>query len=232
MRFLRSGLAPLRTQNCKYSRRQADINPGMRREKSFGSQTMTGRRATGRTIFTTLILGALAAPLGGCNGVFPGGTGDGGTQFSEAGCGSSYTDPAFDYGFELPAEAEMIRTKNESNSLTNSVWTFTDGEALINVITRVQAASADADLGTVVSFTNDLSVSAGADLLGEEEVILANGSTAILTTIRFDGLTTFRVETLSNSRMYTVEAVVEESARTADLDDLLSDIVLSLCVGE
>jgi len=123
-----------------------------------------------------------------------------------------------------------VRTKNESNSLTNSLWTITESGALINLITRVQAASADASLGTVVTFANDLSVSAGADLLSEEEVALSNGGEGMQTIVRFDGLTTFRVQALSNSRLYTVEAVVEESARTTDIDGLLADIVLSLCV--
>lgn len=193
---------------------------------------MTGCRANSNPVKTILALAAVSMALASCNGVFPGGPGDDGTQFSEAGCGTSYIDDRYDYGFELPDDATLVRTKNESNSLTNSLWTREEGDALINIITRVQGASADADLGTVVSFANNLAISTGADLLGEEEIVLANGESAILTTIRFDGLTTFRIQTLSNSRMYLVEAVIEEAARTADIDDAMLDVVLSLCVGE
>lgn len=170
---------------------------------------------------------------GGCNGFFPGGNSgpDNPTEFSETqACATDYSDDEYSYGFDLPADAELIRTKNETNSLTNSLWTITESGALINIITRVQAASQDASLGTVVSFANDLSVSAGADLLSEEEVTLSNGGKGIQTIIRFDGLTTFRVQAMSNARLFVVEAVVEESARTADIDALLSEMVLSICV--
>jgi|CXWL01.1.fsa_nt_gi hypothetical protein len=178
---------------------------------------------------------ALSVPglAGGCNGFFPGGNSgqDNPTEFSETQeCATAYSDAEFHYGFDLPSDAELVRTKNESNSLTNSLWTITESGALINIITRVQAASQDAVLGTVVTFANDLSISAGADLLSEEEVTLSNGGEGIQTTIRFDGLTTFRVQSLSNARLFVVEAVIEEAARTADMDSLLAATVLSLCV--
>lgn len=189
-------------------------------------------RNTRLSVASGLALGALSLAAG-CNGTFPLGNfgPDNPTEFSEAeGCATVYSDEEFGYGFDLPADAELIRTKNESNSLTNSLWTFTESDSLINIITRVQAASEGASLGTLVTFANDLSVSAGADLLSEEEVDLSNDGSGIQTTIRFDGLTTFRVQALSGTSLYTVEAVVEESARTADLDSLLLAVVLSLCV--
>ncbi len=171
---------------------------------------------------------------GGCNGFFPADPGDQNpTDFAGIeGCATSYEDGNYDYGFDLPADAELVRTKNESNSLTNSLWTISESGALINIITRVQGASADASIGAVVSFANDLSVAAGADLLSEEEVELSNKAVGIQTIIRYDGLTTFRVQALSKARLYVVEAVVEESARNADIDELLSGIGLSLCIGE
>lgn len=184
-----------------------------------------------------VVLGLAISALGvtaGCNGFIPGGDSDPNpTQFSEVeGCATSYADERYNYGFDLPADAELVRTKNESNSLTNSLWTITESGALINIITRVQSASADASVGTVVAFANDLAVSAGADLLSEEEVELSNENVGIQTIIRFDGLTTYRVQALSDARQFLIEAVVEESARTADIDALLSDIVLSLCIGD
>jgi len=195
---------------------------------------MTGcRMEVCRTMLKPLPFVLLALGLGGCNAVIPGGSGnDDGTQFSETGCGSSYTDQAYDYGFDLPTDATLVRTKNETSSLTNSLWTITESKALINIKTRVEGASADADLGTVVSFSNDLAVLGGADLLAEEEVVLGDGDAGIQTTLRFDGLTTFRVQALANSRLYSVEAVIQEADRTAETDQLLSDIVLSLCVGD
>lgn len=194
---------------------------------------MTGCLANvGRMMRNCLPLALLGVGLAGCNVLFPGDGNDDGTQFSETGCGTSFSDQEYDYGFGLPADAELVRTKNESDSLTNSLWTLAEGDSLINIITRVEAASADAELGTVVSFANDLSVSAGADLLSEEEIVLANGDAGIQTTIRFDGLTSFRVQALANSRLYTVEAVIEEAARSSDNDELLLDVVQSLCIGE
>ena len=190
-------------------------------------------RNTQQSIALALSLSVLGL-AGGCNGYFSGGNSgqDNPTQFSETedGCATDYSDEEYNYGFDLPADAELVRTKNESNSLTNSLWTITESGALINIITRVQAASQDALLGTVVTFANDLSVSAGADLLSEEQVTLSNGGEGIQTIVRFDGLTTFRVQALSNVRLFLVEAVVEESARTAEMDSLLSGIVLSFCV--
>lgn len=190
-------------------------------------------RTSQRSIALGLALSALGFS-GGCNGFFPADSGeDNPTEFSAIdGCATSYGDEDYHYGFDLPAGAELIRTKNESNSLTNSLWTITESGALINIISRVQGASADATLGAVVSFANDLSVSAGADLLSEEEVALSNEGIGIQTIIRYDGLTTYRVQALSDSHLYVVEAVVEESARTADIDALLGEIVLSLCVGD
>ena len=175
----------------------------------------------------------LALGLGGCNALLPGGSGnDDGTQFSETGCASSYQDQVFDYGFDLPANSTLVRTKNDSNSLTNSLWTITEKSSLINIVTRVEGGSADADLGTVVSFSNDQAVSAGADLLAEEEVVLPNGGSGIQTTLRYDGLTKFRVQAMANSKIYSVEAVIQESDRTEESDIMLSDIVLSLCIGK
>jgi hypothetical protein len=189
-------------------------------------------RSTQQSAALVLTLSALSLAVG-CNGFLPGGTSGQGnsTEFSRTdGCATAYFDNEFNYGFDLPADAELIRTKNESNSLTNSLWTITESGALINIITRVQAASQHASLATVVSFANDLSVSAGADLISEEEVTLSNGGEGFQIIIRFDGLTAFRVQALSDARLFHVEAVVEESARTADMDAVLSEIVLSLCI--
>jgi hypothetical protein len=193
--------------------------------------------ALNRNSQRTLALGLALSALGlsaGCNGFFPADPADQNpTDFAGIeGCATSYEDEDYGYGFDLPADAELGRTKNESNSLTNSLWTITESGALINIITRVQGASADASIGAVVSFANDLSVAAGADLLSEEEVELSNEAVGIQTIIRYDGLTTFRLQALSDARLYVVEAVVEESARTAEIDALLGDIVLSLCVGD
>lgn len=190
-------------------------------------------RNSQRTLALSLALSALGLS-GGCNGFVPADPVDQNpTDFAGIeGCATSFEDEDYGYGFDLPADAEIVRTKNESNSLTNSLWTITESGALINIITRVQAASADASIGAVVSFANDLSVAAGADLLSEEEVELSNEAVGIQTIVRYDGLTTFRVQALSKARLYVVEAVVEESARNADMDELLSGIVLSLCVGE
>ncbi len=171
----------------------------------------------------------------GCNGSFPfvnSGT-DNPTEFSGIeGCATSFSDSDFNYGFDLPSDATLVRTKNESDSLTNSLWTITtDSGALVNIITRVQAVSDGVTLGSLVSAANDNSLSAGADLLTEEEVALSNNGAGFETMIRFDGLTTFRAQSLSDSQLYTVEAVIEDSARTTASDDLLSAMVLSLCVG-
>lgn len=190
-------------------------------------------RTTRGLIFSTLGVAGLAIGVG-CNGSFPPDSGgsDNPTEFSGIeGCATSFSDTDYNYGFDLPAQAELVRTKNESNSLTNSLWTFLESGSLVNVITRVEPVAAGSDLASIVSFSNDLSIAAGADLLSEEEVLLSNGGTAIQTTIRFDGLTTFRVQALSDTRLYTVEAVIEESARTTESDTLLNQIVASLCLG-
>lgn len=166
----------------------------------------------------------------GCNGFPPSGNGqENPTQFSETACAVGYYDEAYGYGFELPADAELIRTKNETNSLSNSLWTIEISGALVNIITRVQVASDDASLGTLVSFENDLAVAAGADL-SEEEVSLSNGGVGIQTIARFDGLTTFRVQALAHSRLYEVEAIVEASAASGDIAETLSELVMSLCI--
>lgn len=188
----------------------------------------SGRALVGGLSVAVLFAGA------GCNGVFPQNPDQNGnpTEFSGIeGCATSFSDDAFNYGFDLPPDAQLVRTKNDSNALTNSLWTFNASGVLVNVITRVEAVSSDDVLGSLVSFDNDLAVSAGADLLVEEVVALSNGGSGFETVLRFDGLTTYRVQALANSRLFTVEAVVEESARTSDSDSLMSDIVLSLCLG-
>jgi hypothetical protein len=190
-------------------------------------------RDSGLSVFCGVALSA-AALGAGCNGFVPPTTAPGNnpTEFSEIeGCATSYSDSEYNYGFDLPAEASIVRTKNETNSLTNSLWTLTQADSLINIVTRVQGASAGADLGTLVAFANDLSVSAGADLLVEEEAGLANAGQGMQTIVRFDGLTTFRVQALFGNHLYTVEAVVEEEARTPEMDAFLAGIGLSLCIG-
>lgn len=172
----------------------------------------------------------LAGLLAGCNGFVPGGnTQDNPTQFSETACAVGYYDEAYSYGFELSSDAELVRTKNDSTALTNSLWTLELDGALINVLTRVQSASSDASLGDLVGLSNDLAVAAGADL-SEEEVTLSQGLVGIQTIEHFDGLTTYRVQALSHSRLYEVEAIVEDAANSEDVAATLSELVLSICV--
>jgi len=157
---------------------------------------------------------------------------DPGTQFAEVKCTTIHYDETYNFGFALPAQAESVRTKNESNSLSNSQWTLADPDGLVQIVTRVQAASADATLTTSVRFTNSLAMASGADLLAEDEVVLSNGRNAIQSTTQFDGFTTLRVQDLVGSRMYTLEVIVDDSARTPELYEKVTAIVQSLCVDE
>jgi hypothetical protein len=173
--------------------------------------------------------------IGGCNS-FDFGPGevdqDPGTQFAEVKCITSHYDENYSYGFDLPAEAESVRTKNESNSLTNAFWTLEDPDGLVQIMTRVQAASSDSSLETSVRFANNLAMASGADVLAEDEVVLSNGRNAIQSITQFDGLTTLRVQDMVGSRMFTLEAIVDDSARTPELYEKVSAIVLSLCIDK
>jgi len=153
----------------------------------------------------------------------------GGTQFSGTACNASYLDGVFDYGFDLPANVEMIRSENDLDALTNSLWTVTFDGALINITTSVHDENSSATLAELVQSASDDVLFAGGDLLLEESVTLADGGEAYHTIVSLDGLTTSRVQTLVNDRLYSVEVIVATDSRSDAIDALASDTVLSLC---
>jgi hypothetical protein len=177
---------------------------------------------------------ALVIAIAGCNAFAPGGNepDDNGTQFSEAKCSVVQYDDRYGFGFDLPAGAEVVRTKNEANSLTNSAWAAEVSNTAVHIAVSVQPASPSASLQETVSVANDLAVARGAELMTQQDALLSNGGACILTVLRFDGLSTFRVQTQSNGRLYQVEAVADSARQTAELNTELSNLVLSLCVDE
>ncbi len=190
-----------------------------------------GRRT--RSVFVVdLLIGSIVI-TGGCGVILPTGNsvqGTDGTQFSGTACNVSYLDADFDYGFDLPASAEMIRTDNDLDAETNALWTVTFDSALVNITTSVQEANPGESLIELVQSADDDALLAGGDLLLEESITLANGGDAYHSVVSLDGLTTSRVQAFANDRFYTVEVIVATDARTDDTDALASDTVLSLCV--
>ena len=170
--------------------------------------------------------------MAGCNAFGPGddGTGDNGTQFSQTKCTVSQYDETYRFGFNLPSGAEIVRTKNEADSLTNSAWAATILNTPVQVSVRVEPSSAS--LQDAVRSLNDRAVARGAELMTEQDAVLSNGAAGVLSVLRFDGLSTFRVQTQSSSRLYELEAVIDSTSQTAELNSSISDLVLSLCVDE
>jgi len=149
-------------------------------------------------------------------------------------CDVAYYNSDFDYGFDLPLGADRLNFDDEQNFLFNARWTLDLGPDEVQIGTIVQdMLGSSPSLSDWVEEQNSLLRAGGAVFLTDVPITLSNGDTGNLSIYMDEvpiGMVAYVVRTIKHGRVYNVLAlaVIDDTAST---DPLLTDIVLSLCVG-
>lgn len=154
-------------------------------------------------------------------------------------CDVRFYNSDFGYGFDLPIGADLTNLDDKQNFLFNASWALDAGPDTVHIHTLVQDLSGTepVSLADFVELLYSSEKDNGYVFLTETPITLSNGDTGSLSIIVAGGesaipVVMYRVITIKHGgRTYVVSGTEAEEYLTASTDALLTDIVLSLCVG-
>jgi len=146
-------------------------------------------------------------------------------------CATTYYNPDFHFGFDLPANAELQNAdENEELIVFGRGWIFSFEGRVLGVGALVSQEPPQ-PLADFVSNLNQASESAGSVLLTVLAVTLGDDLPSIFTSlIRPDGSATYQVVTFANGYVYQLYSGFPESVPTEAADTFMLGILDSLCI--
>ena len=148
-------------------------------------------------------------------------------------CDVAYYNSDFGYGFDLPLGADLQNFDDQEAMLFNATWSSNIGPDDVQLVTFVADLQAVGPI-SVSDFVEESNSSRKADgdvFVTEMPTTLSNGDAGYLSVFVHESVVFYEVTTIKHSQAYTVWGLEVEDELIESTDALLTDIVLSLCVG-
>lgn len=186
-----------------------------------------------------MIVVAASIPLSGCGGVPPaaigGGSTTGGTDSANVieACNTTYYNPDFGFGFDLPNLATLERFDDEPDFLFSAAWFFGADVSLLVAVQDLpeSTVSFGADAFAVwIERARVATAGVGGTIIVDTDFTLANGDLGHILISTLQGvLGSYQVFTVKDNVSYSVSATAGLPVNESD-DALLTQIVMSVCV--
>jgi hypothetical protein len=143
-------------------------------------------------------------------------------------CQTTFYNADYNYGFDLPPEAEL--TVDEGAGLFFRLWLFTFEDSRIGISTGVYDAPAQS-LEEYVAGVNQINEAGGDTIVDTIAFTLADGKPAyLIQSVSSLGIVNYQVVTIADGFVYSLTTNVPNDAHTNVADAFMLGILETFCV--